>query len=348
MKNTLNAFTFLSTLFLLLSFGIARADDKVTTIKIFAEKGAEVRAQEFIDKLKETEPFKQLFEKNALNIVDAPIVVTTTKCKGGASGIDRLAQCDMKEVTDLCDKAYRCPLFTSVPFIGAGGAPSPIVSSSFPWTTMLHELIHTFGISSELNWGFTDEYAYTKSESKVYCETLTHFKNENQLKEAKIFKNKKSAEAACMDSIEWCEEALLSGSEVVTKVSDGWIIGSPIPVKCPDNTLGVYVGGGCEKTKPSSTYRPYYCPTVMGFPTLGQDYCEVQDRHAAIARMPNLIPPYYQLLIFRELARNRSDLKFKPYFEDFPASFSYGIPLVDNLPEGDRSQENFCHKKPEL
>lgn len=207
---------------------------------------------------------------------------------------------------------------------------------------MLHEVIHTFG--------FSDEYAYTRSETPTYCGSSKRAPNEHQDPSAKTYTTEAKATEACIEKISWCKAAVESGSKVATLTSDGkWIIGSPLPEKCPNNTLGVYLGAGCMKNSPHSTWRPYFCPSVMGFPTIGQDYCEVQERHGIIGRMPNILPPYYQQVVFRKIieeTRTR-DLAFKPSVEEFPEDFSYGIPEVDSLPLGNTSEGRRCSKTPD-
>lgn len=142
---------------------------KTYKVKVFAEPTAVDRAREFIHNLRNSEPYKQLIEQNAVLIEVAPVEITGINCRGGNFGIKRLAKCDLEKVNVACGKYDLCPVYTSVPDIGAGGPRFPIVSSSFPWTTMLHEVVHTYG--------FTDEYAYTSNETKTYCPEVANWHN---------------------------------------------------------------------------------------------------------------------------------------------------------------------------
>ncbi len=312
---------------------------KTYKVKVFAEPGAEEKALEYIQSMSEIEPFKQLIEKKVMSIESAPTMVTGINCRGGAYGIARLAQCDLENVQKGCGSADLCPVYTSVPAIGAGNQRFPIVSSSFPWTTMLHEVVHTFG--------FTDEYAYTKSETGTYCPNDVSWHNGHshvtRNSEVELFKDKKSAEESCKKKIPWCGQALESGAEVVQKNAEGkYKIGSPLPANCPNVSLGVFSGGSCQAKSPNGTWRPYYCPTVMGFPSLGEEFCEVSKRHKIIRSSPNLLPEYYQLKIFTKIvSESGQDQQFENRSVPNLDHHAYGIPEIDIL-SGHDGEVNDC------
>lgn len=312
---------------------------KTYKVKVFAEPGAEEKALEYIQSMREIEPFKQLIERKVMIIDSAPVMVTGINCRGGGYGIPRLAQCDLENVQKGCGSADLCPVYTSVPNIGAGNQRFPVVSSSFPWTTMLHEVVHTFG--------FTDEYAYTKSETGTYCPDKVSWLNGHSHitrdSGEETYRNKDLAEEACKKNIPWCKRALESGTEVVQKNSEGkYKVGSPLPASCPDVTLGVYSGGSCQAKSPTGTWRPYYCPTVMGFPSLGEEFCAVTRRHKIIRNSPNLVPEYYQQLIFDKVVQAADqNLQFQNRTTPNLDHHAYGIPEVDRL-SGHSGETNFC------
>lgn len=309
---------------------------KTYKIKVFAEPGSESKALEYIQNMREIEPFAQLLEKKAIIIDQTPVMVTGINCRGGAYGIPRLAQCDLDKVQKACGDYDLCPVYTSFPNIGAGNQRYPIVSSSFPWTTMLHEVVHTYG--------FTDEYAYTKSETKTYCPNKVSWINgHSNISEEEIFDDKKSAENSCKKNIPWCKFAIESGTEVVQKNADGkYKIGSPTPSSCPNVTIGVYAGGSCQAKSPAGTWRPYFCPTVMGYPSLGEEFCEVSRRHKIIRNSPNLLPDYYQMKIFNKImTASDQDLQFENKTTPDLEHHAYGIPEIDIL-SGHDGEENFC------
>lgn len=304
-------------------------------VKVFSEPGAETAAQDFINRFKTQQPFKQLIEKNILKIAESPVTDSNISCRGGAFGIPRLAQCELNSVKSTCGRSDLCPVYTKVPSIGAGGPKFPIVSSSFPWTTMLHEVVHTFG--------FTDEYAYTHSEVGNYCSTSSSWPNGHAHvtpnNEEEQFDSEEKAISSCKKNIPWCKFAIDEGATVVQKLSNGkFKVGSPLPEKCPSTQIGVYPGGSCQGLSPKGTYRPYYCPTVMGYPSLGEEFCFVQKRHAIIKDSPNLIPGYYQKIIFDTVITSTKTRNVS--FESSPsetAAHIYGIPEVDKLSGEDGS-----------
>jgi hypothetical protein len=205
---------------------------------------------------------------------------------------------------------------------------------------MLHELVHSFG--------FTDEYAYTQSEAPAYCVT-ENWPNGHTDSRANRFNSAAEAQNACVTRIPWCREAIAAGTPVTQQNADGsFIIGSPAPVSgCPTVTLGVYLGGGCQNKNPNSTWRPYFCPTAMGYPTLGEETCVVVRRHGIIGRSPNLIPPYYQKLIFNKIVfkKKLKNLNFSPsQSETVSADFRYGVPEIDRLANAQGPLPDSCQE----
>lgn len=309
-------------------------------VRVIAEAGSEDAALEFIENFRNIEPFKQLAEKGVMKIETAPITVTGLNCRGGNSGIARLAQCDMEKIKSLCGDVDMCPVYTTVPEIGAGNPKYPIVSSSFPWTTMLHEVVHAYG--------FTDEYAYSRSETTVYCPDKVSWHNGHShvTKRGKeeYYQNASDAEASCRKLIPWCKDAIDAGAIVVQAAPNGkFIIGSPPPVSCPSVLLGVYPGGSCQAKSPFGTWRPYFCPTVMGYPTLGEENCPVSRRHRIIKNSPNLLPEHYQKSIFAQIvsAAGRSNVKFEARENPVLTHHAYGIPEIDRLSGHDEGID-FC------
>lgn len=315
---------------------------KTYKVKVFTEPAAEERAREFIQNMRMIEPFKQLIEQNVVQIEVSPLTVTGINCRGGNFGIPRLAKCDLAKVEASCGDFNLCPVYTSVPDIGAGGPKFPIVSSSFPWTTMLHEVVH--------NYGFTDEYAYTLSETETYCPKVADWKNghshETKKDDEEKYPTKEKAERACKEKISWCQAAIDSGTPVVQQTTDGkFVIGSSAPGSCPNVTLGVYTGGSCQAKNPKGTWRPYFCPTIMGYPTLGEDFCIVGRRHKIIRNSPNLIPSFYQEIIFGIIkkATGNRDVTFENREEPNLSHHAYGVPEIDIL-SGHDGETNYCRE----
>lgn len=329
-------------MFFLLSLLVGYCRAAPYKIVVTTDAGAQARAREFIQRLSQTEPFRQLIAARGVEVVAAPVVLSNLNCHGGALGIARLADCQLGGAREACRGADLCPVFTSVPNIGAGGPFTPVASSSFPWTTMLHEVVHTFG--------FTDEYAYTHSEVGTYCGNSNDWTNGHSDSRPNSFSSEAEAKRSCVQRVPWCQAAIDAGATVVQRNSNGsFTIGSPTPSEgCPNVTLGVYAGGSCQNLHPQSTWRPYYCPSVMGFPDLGEETCGVARRHNIISRSPNLVPPLYQRRIF-ELIKQRkhqSDLNFQATpSETAAAGFQYGMPLLDRR-DGNTSSPDVCRDGP--
>jgi len=296
------------------------------TIQVVTEPAARERAQEFIREVSAREPFRQLIAQRGLVIRPQATVIDDLGCRGGYLGITRLAQCELSRVSDACAGTDFCPVYTAVPTIGAGNQFNPISSVTFPWTTMLHEMVHSFG--------FTDEYGYTPTEAPVYC-GQRDWPNGHWDGDTNQFPSKRSAEAACRRRIPWCAKAIATGTPVTHRRADGsYASGTPTPVTgCPSSDLGVYLGGSCQNM-PGQAWRPYFCPSVMGHPELGEDLCEVSRRHLVIARSPDLLPAYYQEVIFNEVVR-RKRLRGLRFQATIPGTmnedFRYGVPNIDRL-----------------
>jgi hypothetical protein len=287
------------------------------------------KALEFIQNIKKITPFKELIAGGFVEISDEPKMVKLN-CRGGKMGIDRLPQCDFPEndspeLEKLINDANICPIFTSFPNVGGGGDIFPIASTTLPWTTMLHEIGHSLGLA--------DDYAYTKEEAKKYCEEWGKASNVySDFQMEKKYSSKEAAEEACRKNIPWCSEVTIP---VTFRGKDNFYhIGSPPPASCPSNLLGVYLGGNCQAINPSTTWRPIFCPTIMGYPDLGEEHCDTLHRQTLISGFPNLIPTYYRQAIVKRIEEEIlqgpinltwADPKVEPCFP------GYGIPSVDCL-----------------
>ncbi len=309
-------------------------------IKVFAEPVSESAALEFITQLNQQEPFKQLIAKKIVEINSSPILDSKISCRGGNLGIPRLAQCELSTIKNECGKSELCPVFTKVPWIGAGGPKFPIVNLSFPWSTMLHEVVHTFC--------FTYEYAYTSSEVGNYCSSTSKWHNGFAKigEKENVFETESELNRFCKKNIPWCKQAIAEDAVNFQKNAGGkYVLGSPLPEKCPSTQIGIFRGGSCQALAKNGTYRLYYCPTVMGYPSLGEEFCFVEKRHKIIEASPNLIPNFYQKVIFDQIisATRTRKVEFKISTID-TADNIYGIPEVDRL-SGEDGTLDLCKQK---
>ncbi|MBD63563.1 MAG: hypothetical protein CME62_00010 [Halobacteriovoraceae bacterium] len=326
----------LSLLIILISSNLLAGQFNIT---VLSDQGASAAASEFVKEMSKLEPYKQLIEQNIITINSQPVIANIA-CEGGHSGIERLAKCDLETAGTICGEADLCPIYTSVPDIGAGGDPFPIMSKTMPWTTMLHEVIHTHG--------FTDEYYYTANDAPLYCRDSIAWHNgyTTNSKIKSSYRTKSKALRACRRYIPWCEEAIAAGAEVTQRLSNGrYKIGTPEPASCPSLAMGVFLGGSCTNANEDTTFRPYFCPNIMGYPHLGEDFCNVHQRHAIIKNSPNMIPPYYQKMIHQHITQKAGvDVEFQLRTPAELDEHFYGIPSVDEL-GSNTPTENFCDTK---
>lgn len=316
-------------------------------ITVISDDQAVAKAQEFIDNLAKTRPFDLLIAKGQIVLDPKPKIVPAKKldCRGGKQGIARLPSCALLESKAPADQALvkslrggadLTPVFTSTPGLGGSeiGGTTPILNSADPWTAMMHETFHA-------TFGFYDEYAYTKKEAKIFCKGET-VQAPNMFSASSMpasFATEDAATEECLQRIPWCKEAAQGGAKVVTRAADGrFLIGTPPPAQCPDTRLGVYRGGACQAANPHSTWRPNFCPTIMGYPDIGEEHCTGFQRQSMLSGYPDIIPPYYQELIVNQIAFKTLMMPIQLPPNRHPAAIDtgtcpvvYGIPSVDSL-----------------
>jgi hypothetical protein len=310
-------------------------------ISVVTEPGARERAEEFIRNFSQTEPFRQLIAQGGVEIVTTPVVIRDLNCRGGAYDIARLAQCDLERADQACAGTSLCPVFTAVPNIGAGNQTRPISSGTYPWTTMLHEIGHSLGL--------TDEYVYPVEDAPKYC-GYSPWGNGSTVSVRNNYRSQRDAERACREQVPWCAAALAEGTPVTQRLPNGsFMIGTPPPATgCPSVALGVYAGGNCQTLNPNSTWRPYYCPTIMGHPDLSEAVCPATRRHAILRRSPNLIPPYFQKLMFDHIVRTNRlrGMRFRPApVEAVAPDFRYRVPALDRARHPTETLANDCREE---
>ncbi len=293
-------------LFFLLSLSLYA---KTYNIHVVSDPVAESKAKEFIGKISLLSPFKELIDRSYIQINSSPTIVAKEKlkCVGGAYGIKRLAQCKGfkgRIKRRLSKNQDAVLIFTSTPDIGAGG--TPVISSvTFPWTTMLHEFIHYFK--------FTDEYAYQASNSGLYCGYQDHKKTHNQFHRRfdNEFDSESDAVEFCLREIPWCSRVIAQGGSIGESLDNGnFKLGTKAPDFCPSYEIGIYEGGSCSNN-PGLSFRPYFCPTSMGFPTWGQDNCTVNKRHELIFNHSAYVPQYYAEKLVEIIAEKTNRPIFK-------------------------------------
>ena len=135
---------------------------------------------------------------------------------------------------------------------GAGGAV-PIATINYPLNTMLHEMLH--------GWGLNDEYTYSQSEADYYCHYPKILKGPNAVSFAARESYASDAEArdAHRDDITWL--GYINGTPITSKAGAGGALKLGTPAGPSDRAPGLYSGSNCSLKMPS--FRPYYEDTIM-------------------------------------------------------------------------------------
>ncbi|MEI7527722.1 MAG: hypothetical protein WCK76_02155, partial [Elusimicrobiota bacterium] len=128
-------------------------------IRFVADAAAIARAREFTELLLTHEAFASVRDRFRVEYVVGD--AARMNCRNDVMQSQRIIRCDMDYVLSLgASPAHLTAVFTSRGVGGAGGAV-PIASRDYPLPTILHEMLHT--------WGLQDEYIYSQSEADYYC-----------------------------------------------------------------------------------------------------------------------------------------------------------------------------------
>lgn len=135
---------------------------------------------------------------------------------------------------------------------GAGGAV-PIATINYPLSTMLHEMLH--------GWGLNDEYTYSQSEAEYYCRYPKILKGPNTAGFSVRGGYASDAEArdAHRDDIAWLN--YVGGTPITSKADADGSLKLGTPAAFLFRAPGLYPGSNCSLEMPS--FRPYYEDTIM-------------------------------------------------------------------------------------
>lgn len=223
---------------------------------ILADSGAISQAEEFVSLMKRTAPFNQMGKQIVFEI--KTIDPKKMNCKSGCSSIQRLICCDidyaLKEAAPA--HAHRVLIATSTATGGAGGRVA-IAGTGYPPSTLLHELLHTYGLD--------DEYEYTISEAKQYCQGRgARSANVVSIRPREPYASDEQARALHGSEIPWFGEIqaptlITSGTDLGTTPMASWkrVFASAERRM----TVGLYEGGSCNRVIP--TWKPYFEDNIM-------------------------------------------------------------------------------------
>lgn len=297
-----------SFVFLFISLS-AFAQHKPYKIVILTDIAAEARANQFRAYLLTKPPFNAMGDK--IEITTTLMTKDEMKCQNSNPLSPRIITCDNQKLFEMQTRsnAHLAVAFTSSGSGGAGGG-IPIASVDYPLQTMLHEMLHTYGLA--------DEYEYSASEQLVYCQPPRPSPNQVFFLDIPPYDSDEYAREKHKNDIPW-----LGGIPVVKKITNGTALGSVKAIQQKgQQVMGLYRGGSCDKAslpgwRPylDSIMRGYYDDTIYPF----YENVIVKNIEAATGRKLNLPPPMLRcppkeanLLNIEELTKNM-DLILEKY-----------------------------------
>ena len=220
-------------------------------IIMFTDADSKTRADEFKDYLLQKPPFNKLGEKVKVSVVE--LSADVMDCKNSNPDSPRVIKCNNDELFRLkaMAKAHLALAFTSKGTGGSGGA-IPVASKDYPIQTMFHEMLHAYGLD--------DEYDYSGSEKRVYCETLTITPNIAYFKDVPPYADDSSARDRHAKDVPWmgripAENSIVQAGNLgsqSTKVIKG------------EQGPGLFRGGACN-TDDRPGWRPYQNSIMKGY-----------------------------------------------------------------------------------
>ncbi|MBI2520736.1 MAG: hypothetical protein HYV97_09975 [Bdellovibrio sp.] len=271
-----------------------REKEKYTFV-IFTDESSGAKAREAQQKIQAQPPFS-LFELTFLIEIVSSAKLGCYRDKD----IDRLLLVDTKFVTRRTAElgADQAMAICDTHFGGSGGnVPVASTGGGDVGKVLLHEFLHTLG--------FADEYAYSKSEAKSFCNPRTPKVNLAYINPNNPYASDQAARSAHQSAIPWYSQILDR-----TLITHDRQLGTGTPAR---NVLGLFPAKTCEKAD-LHTWKPGEAESVM------ED--ENNDLDAA-----------YQTLVFEILIAKGLPLKTvqgeevtNPIIHDGPRPSDAGIP----------------------
>lgn len=127
-------------------------------IAVYTDQADGTKANEVINTFKTTYPFNQFDIQFEVKVVAPNKLVC-----GPRQNIDRLIGCETQEIAmdasrNRIDQAL---IIKNSSVFGGSGGTIPVITTSTPNSTMIHEYLHTLGLC--------DEYKYAEREAVYYC-----------------------------------------------------------------------------------------------------------------------------------------------------------------------------------
>ncbi|MBY0516689.1 MAG: M64 family metallopeptidase [Bacteriovoracaceae bacterium] len=211
---------------------------------IITDPETKARAEEFKEYIKSKSPFNKLGDQFAVEISE--MSADEMACSNDQPDAPRIISCNTSKLWNRKSQlgGHIAAAFTSKGTGGAGGSIA-VASKDYPLSTMLHEMLHTYGLD--------DEYTYSESERKVYCKPPKLGLNTAIIKTSPPYADKKEALDKHAERIPWSGKILEE-----TPITHGSGLGTTEDDKLKD-TIALFEGGNCTGTADfdKTIYRPY-------------------------------------------------------------------------------------------
>jgi len=202
------------------------------------------RAEDYKNYMLARAPFNQL--GNQLEIVITEMSDADMSCSNDMPSSPRIISCSTSKLNQRKQQldGHHVAAFTDNATGGAGGQTA-IASKDYPLNTMMHEMMHMYGLA--------DEYCYENSEVEVYCNPPRRGPNVAMIQPNPPYADKGVALSKHGEKIGWSSEI-----HAPTPLTQGTTV-----LGTPDGnygeSAGLFEGGHCSNKAglAEKVYRPY-------------------------------------------------------------------------------------------
>lgn len=211
---------------------------------IVSDPESRARAEEYKNYLLARPPFNQLGDQLEITITE--MSDADLSCANDMPASPRIIRCNTSKLNQRKREldGHHVVAFTNNGSGGAGGQQA-IASIDYPLNTMMHEMMHMYGLA--------DEYCYQNDEVGVYCNPPRRAPNVAMIIPNPPYANKGEALSKHSDKIAWTGEI-----HAPTPITQGRT-GLGTPSGNYGESAGLYEGGHCSNKASMSekVYRPY-------------------------------------------------------------------------------------------
>lgn len=218
-------------------------------IMIIADQDATGRANEFKTYLRQNvPPFNRMQDADLqIDIRTLSQAENNMNCQS-TPGIERLVTCDSAFLQGIAGNSLAVAI-TSIPDVNGGsGGGIPVGTTKLPFPMMVHEMLHTAGIS--------DEYPYeTSDEQTRYCGNPQATSNYAYFKPGPPYATEGEARTRHTPDVRWMPR-ILAGTPIRPSAET---LGTPEAslLRPGEQKIGLYRGGKCPPVDGKESWRPY-------------------------------------------------------------------------------------------